>query len=59
MLTPYCKSAADRITLVKGAGYHHDFNSLGLESMSIPTVFRALPLEVQGNVTKVQLAREQ
>lgn len=43
LLTPY-RGRSDRITLIKAAGFHRDFEALDLPIKELPTVFMNTPL---------------
>lgn len=43
LLMPY-RGMAGRITLLKGASFHREYESLGLSIAEIPSVFMATPL---------------
>lgn len=43
MLTPY-RGMSDRITLLKGASFHPEFETLGLSISEMPSVFMSSPL---------------
>lgn len=42
LLTPY--RGSDRITLIKAAGFHREFEALGLPIRELPSVFSSTPL---------------
>lgn len=42
LLTPY--RGSDRITLIKAAGFHREFEALGLPIKELPSVFSSTPL---------------
>ncbi|KAL4866036.1 hypothetical protein BDV12DRAFT_173582 [Aspergillus spectabilis] len=46
LLTPY-RGRTDRITLIKAASFHHEFNSLDLAVRELPTVF--MSTQTSGN----------
>lgn len=43
LLTPY-RGRSDRITLIKAAGFHREFEDLGLPIRELPSVFSSTPL---------------
>jgi len=43
LLTPY-RGRSDRITLIKAAGFHREFEALGLPIRELPSVFMSTPL---------------
>lgn len=42
MLTPYT-GKCDRITLIKGASFHREFENLGLPIKELPSIFMSTP----------------
>ena len=44
LLTPY-QGKADKISLIRGAYFSPEFDSLGLKSIDLPSVFRSYPLD--------------
>ncbi|KAJ5975567.1 Zinc finger CCCH-type [Penicillium waksmanii] len=47
LLTPY-KGKSDRITLIKAAGFHREFEELGLPIKEMPSVFMSTSLTTNG-----------
>jgi hypothetical protein len=47
LLTPY-KGKSDRITLIKAAGFHRQFEELGLPIEEMPSVFMSTSLATNG-----------
>lgn len=45
LLTPY-RDKSDRITLLKAAGFHREFEELGLPIKELPSVFMSTPLTI-------------
>lgn len=45
LLTPY-RNRGDRITLIKGANFHREFEELNLPIRELPSVFMSTPLAV-------------
>lgn len=45
LLTPY-RNRSDRITLIKGASFHREFEELNLPIRELPSVFMSTPLAV-------------
>lgn len=43
LLTPY-RNRGDRITLIKGAAFHREFEELNLPIRELPSVFMSTPL---------------
>jgi hypothetical protein len=58
-LTPHTKSAGERITLIRGSYFWHEFGSLGLQVLELPTVFRSTPLNngMSNSKDNVKLSR--
>jgi len=53
LLTPY-RGRSDRITLIKAASFHRDFETLGLPIRELPSVFTSTPLATtNGNIKPV------
>ncbi|KAJ5082237.1 Zinc finger CCCH-type [Penicillium argentinense] len=52
LLTPY-RGKGDRITLLKGAGFHREFEELGLPIRELPSVFMSTPLTSNKTVPSV------
>lgn len=45
LLTPY-RNRGDRITLIKGAAFHREFEELNLPIRELPSVFMSTPLSI-------------
>lgn len=52
LLTPY-KGKSDRITLIKAAGFHREFEELGLPVKEMPSVFMSTSLTATGKPVPV------
>ncbi|KAL1969411.1 hypothetical protein VTN77DRAFT_8849 [Rasamsonia byssochlamydoides] len=56
LLTPY-RGKADRVTLIKAASFHPEFESLDLPVREIPSVFRSTPIAGRNVTTTVSKTR--